>query len=324
MRRPESGAFVGMLAVYAFFVVAAGSVFTTLSATATWMNTAAEIGIVAVPIALLLIAGEFDLSTGSVIGASSMVVALGSAHYHLPIGLVIALALALGVTVGLVNGFVLTWTGLPSFVVTLATNFIVAGLALGFASLIVGTTNATLTPPAGARHLFAFQWKDFNGSIAWWLAIAAVGAWVMARTRFGNWILATGGDREAALSAGVPVARVKITLFVATAFCAALLGVIQAVLYTQGDATRGQDFVFDSIIAAVIGGVLLGGGYGSVVGVVFGAATYGIVSGGVFYTGWSTVWVQAFLGGLLLVAVLTNNSFRRLALATKKEEEDER
>lgn len=320
-RRPEFGALAGTITVYVFFVIVAGHDFTTATATATWVNTSAELGIVAIPVALLLISGEFDLSVGSVIGASSMIVALGVSHYELPIGIAILLALGFGSLVGLVNGLVQSTTGLPSFVVTLATNFGVLGVALGASTAIGGSTAATFYPSPAAVDVFASKIGQFNISILWWLVVVAIAGWVMAKTRFGNWILATGGDNESATAAGVPVKRVKTTLFVATGLSAALLGVIQSIIYVTGDATRGQDFVFDSIIAATIGGVLLGGGYGSAVGVVFGVATYGIVNGGVFYTGWPTVWVQAFLGGLLLLAVLANNTFRKLALAARKEED---
>ena len=119
---------------------------------------------------------------------------------------------------------------------------------------------------------------------------------------------------QAAREAGIRTDRVKITLFIFTAVAAVLEGTIQTVSLGGGEATRGQAYVFNSIISCVIGGVLLQGGYGSPIGVMFGAATFGIVNIGIFYTGWNSDWAQLLLGLLLLAAVLSNNLFRRLAL----------
>jgi simple sugar transport system permease protein len=137
---------------------------------------------------------------------------------------------------------------------------------------------------------------------------------VLNRTVFGNWIFATGGNPDAARAAGVPTDRVKVILFGAVGTSAALVGVIQAVEFHSGSAINGQGFVFQAPVVAVISGVLLTGGYGSVVGVFIGTLIYGIISVGIFYTGWPTDWVSLFLGGLLLLAVLGNNYFRSLAM----------
>jgi simple sugar transport system permease protein len=114
---------------------------------------------------------------------------------------------------------------------------------------------------------------------------------------------------------GIPVEGVKIALFMASGFGAALVGVIQTVLYNSAQVANGQAFVFNSIIAVVIGGVLLTGGYGSVVGIIFGTLTFAIVSQGIYYTGWNSDWAALILGILLLAAVLMNNTFRRMALS---------
>lgn len=315
VRRPEFGAFLGTVVVYVFFAVATGdNGFVSLAGTAGWLNTAAELGIVAIPVALLMIGGEFDLSVGSLIGATSIFIAIASGHFGVPIELSIIGALGLGVLVGLFNGIVTVRTGLPSFIVTLVSLLALAGLALGMSRMLVGTPNVSLRVEGYVKDLFAARWGQANISILWWLAVAAVAGWVLARTRFGNWVLATGGDKNSAREAGVPVERVKITLFVATALGAVLVGIIQTLEFNGGEATRGQVYVFNSIIAAVIGGTFLQGGYGTAVGVTLGTMTYGIVSLGIYYTGWNADWAQLFLGVLLLFAVLTNNMFRKLAL----------
>lgn len=314
IRRPEFGAFAGMILVYIFFAVAGKGGFLTLAGTANWMNTASELGVLAVPVGLLMIAGEFDLSVGSVIGASSMIVSIGNGLYSLPMWIAIVLAFVIGALIGLANGIITVSTRLPSFIVTLAVLFIVAGAALGFSRLFSGTTAVTLTPEGSARAIFGSQAAGFHVSILWWIAITAIASWILTQTPYGNWIFATGADRNAARSAGVPTDRVKISLFAATALGAVLVGVLQTIQYSGGDVTYGRDFVFDAPVAAVIGGVLLTGGYGSAIGVFLGSVIFGIVNMGIFYTGWNSDWAQLVLGTLLLLAVLGNNYFRKLAL----------
>jgi simple sugar transport system permease protein len=136
---------------------------------------------------------------------------------------------------------------------------------------------------------------------------------VLLCTRFGNWIFAAGGGAEAARKMGVPVARVKITLFVVTAMAAGLVAVIQAVRFTGADALRGEQQEFRAIIAAVIGGTLLTGGYGSALGAVLGALIFGMVQQGIVITGVDADWFQVFLGVVLVGAVMVNNFVRRRA-----------
>jgi len=136
---------------------------------------------------------------------------------------------------------------------------------------------------------------------------------VLRRTPFGNWIYGVGGDAQAARNAGVPVRRVKVTLFVFTALAAALVGVIQAVSFGGADVLRGEMREFYAIIVVVIGGTLLSGGYGSAVGAVFGALIFGMVRQGIVFSGVDADWFQVFLGVMLLAAVLVNNWVRRRA-----------
>lgn len=313
-RRPEIGALVGAVIVYVFFAIFGVNGFFTLAGTASWMNTAAELGVLAVPIGLLMISGEFDLSVGSVIGASSIIVAMSTAIFDWPLWASAALALIFGMCVGLMNGLIVTTTKLPSFIVTLAGLFIVAGLALGGARYLVGTTSVTLGTTEWTASLFGSRYMRFNVSILWWAGVALAASWLLIRTPFGNWIYASGADENAARSAGVPVTRVKIVLFVLSSLGAALVGILQTVQYRGGDVTYGRDFVFAAPVAVVIGGVLLTGGYGTTLGILLGTMIYGMVNLGIFYTGWNSDWAQLVLGTLLLLAVVSNNYFRRLAM----------
>lgn len=318
IRRPELGAIAAFVLTYLFFaVVTSGADFVSLDGTAGWLNLAAELGIVAVPIGLLMVAGEFDLSIGSVVGMASMILALGTRIYGLPDWAMIVLALGAGALVGLINGYVVVRTALPSFIVTLATNFIVIGGTMGVSRLIANVTSGSVAVSEPVKWLFAARWDQANISILWWAVVALLGWWVLAKSAFGSWIYATGGNLTAARGAGVPVERVKIALFVSTGLAAALVGIVQAVQWNSGNSTYGMGYVFQAPIVAVIGGVLLTGGYGSVVGIVFGTALFGVISTGIFYTGWNTDWVQLFLGLLLGAAVLANTWIRRLALQAR-------
>ena len=315
VRRPEFGAFAATVLVYIFFAISTrGAGFVTVDGTAGWLDTAAELGIIAIPIGVLMIAGEFDLSVGAVVGASSIIVAIGSNMFGMNIWLMIVAALLMGACVGLVNGLLTVRTGLASFIVTLATSFSVGGLSLGFARLLTNTTTVSVKAPPVAHTVFAASWGQANISILWWFAVTLIAGVILTRSAFGNWIYATGGNPIAARGAGVPTNLVKVVLFMATGLAAALVGVIQAIEYNSGNATAGLGYVFQAPIVAVVGGVLLGGGYGSAFGVFLGTVIYGIMNVGIFYTGWSTDWVQLFLGVLLLCAVLANSYFRRLAM----------
>jgi simple sugar transport system permease protein len=314
-RAPEFGAAVTAVLLYAFFALDAGSNgFLSVAGTASWLNPAADLGVIAVPVGLLMIAGEFDLSTGSVVGVSSITMGLVHGYYHDALLLSAAAAMAIGVAVGVANGLLVTMTRVPAFIVTLATNYILAGLGLAIAQSIAHTTQVPVLASGVTADIFAGQTGQFNVAILWWLVVAASGTWVLTRRRYGSWILATGGSNENARRAGVPTTRVKLSLFVCTAAASALVGIMQTVQYTTGDATTGQSYVFQAPIVVVIGGVLLTGGYGSIVGVVLGTLTYGFITAGLFYTGWNTNYAQVIIGVLMIIAVLTNDSVRALIL----------
>lgn len=320
-RRPEAGSFLGMIAVFLFFVVFAGKVFASPAGFASWLNVAAEIGIVALPIGLLMIAGELDLSIGAIIPASSLTVAIISGYYGAPEAIGIAAALGMGLLVGFVNGFLVLRTQVPSLIVTIGTMFAVMGLTLGFSVLLTGSTSTAIVPgPISKALLGQFIGGMFQVTIFWWLAIIAAMAYLLHVSPYGNWIYALGGDRVSARNAGIPTERLTISLFMISGFCAAFVGVSQAMVYQSAQVTGGQSFIFNSIMCVVIGGVLLTGGFGSIVGIVFGTITFSIVNQGIYFTAFNPNLGSVIIGALLLVAVLMNDTFRQMALSytTKK------
>lgn len=317
LARPELAALAGAVGVWAFFALIAGPSFRSPSGIASYLNAAAPLGILAVAVALLMIGGEFDLSIGSVIGFAGMTIMLLTTRLAWPLWPAIACTFVLSAGVGLANGWLVVTTKLPSFLVTLATLFVFRGVTIGATRALTGVTQlGGLETAAGydsARAFFASDLGLLRISIVWWLVLAALATWVLLRTRFGNWVYSVGGDANAARNAGVPVAWVKIALFVITALAACWVAVIQVVRFTGADALRGQMQEFRAIIAVVIGGTLLTGGYGSAAGAVLGALIYGMVQQGIVIAGIDADWFQVVLGLMLLVAVLVNEQVRRRA-----------
>jgi simple sugar transport system permease protein len=338
--RPEFASVSGAILVFIFFgITAGGSGMFNLDGMVNWMQVAAYLGIISIGACLLMIAGEFDLSIGSMIGFAGMMIAIPSVYFHWPLWLSILFAFAGSMALGWLNGYIVCKTRLPSFIVTLAFLFILRGLTL---ALSIMFANRTIVSGVGdlaaadwlASSLFQgnvgtgwFTWMAHQGWIAtldsgaplvtgipkvivWWLALAAGGAFMLSRTRFGNWMFAVGGDANAAKNVGVPVRKVKISLFVFTAFCACLFATLQVCDIGSAAADRGIQKEFEAIIAAVIGGALLTGGYGSVIGASFGALIFGVVQIGITYTNINSDWFRVFLGVMLLIAVLFNNFVR--------------
>ncbi|AYM83577.1 ABC transporter permease [Agrobacterium radiobacter] len=318
LRRPESGAFLGLVFVLAFFVVFGSIEFLKPAGAASWLNVAANLGIVAIPVGLLMISGELDISIGAMIPAGALTVAIISGYYGMPIWLGIIGALCLGVLVGLINGFLVIRTVVPSLIVTLGTLFAVQGLILGFSVLLTGTTSVALSPAQSgpiAKFLFGqFIGGSFQVSIIWWLLLTAIYVFYVHYSPFGNWIFAMGGDRVSARNAGIPTDKLTVTLFVLSSVSASFVGVCQAILFNVAQVSAGMTFIFNSIIAVVVGGVLLTGGFGSVIGIFLGTITFAIVNQGIYFTAFDRNWSSLIIGVMLLLAVLMNNTFRVMAL----------
>ena len=319
LQRPELGALLGAAVVMVFFIVAADR-FGTLSGAARWTDVASTIGIMAVVVALLMIGGEFDLSAGAMTGTTGLLMGILATEVGMNLWPAILLTFVFAAGVGFVNGFMVIRTGLPSFIVTLATFFVLQGVNLGGTKAITGTVRVGGLSEAGgfdsAQRIFASDFwapHNFRISVIWWLVITALATWVLSRTRVGNWIFGVGGDKVAARNVGVPVDRVKIGLFMLTSLAAALVGIMIALRLGSVQASQGIGEEFTYIIAAVAGGCLLTGGFGSAIGAAAGALIIGMTFIGIQFSGWNTDWRFLFLGVTLLAAVLVNTYVRRRA-----------
>jgi simple sugar transport system permease protein len=325
LKRPDTGAFIGAVAVFVLFAITANVNWAgDFGIWSSWLNTAAYDGIVAVTVALLMIGGEFDLSSGVMIGSSGLLLGILTTHYDWGLWPAVLVCLLFGLGVGFLNGYTVVKTRLPSFIVTLGTFFMLRGINAGLTIKITGGVSINDIDQASgfnfAHKLFAADvWPKYGlkVTVLWWLGLTLVAAWVLARTRFGNWIFSSGGDPVAARNVGVPVARTKIMLFMATSTVAALWGVMTAVGLRGMQSNEGVGREFEFIIAAVVGGCLLTGGYGSVIGAAFGAMIIGMAQIGIIDSGWDSNWVYFFEGVVLVTAVMLNTAIRRRAEKTR-------
>jgi len=343
--RPELGGIVGTIAVFSFFLLfAADSGMFNIQGVLNWSIVSAQFMIIAVGACLLMIAGEFDLSVGSMIGFAGMSIAILSVTLGWPVWGAILVTFVLCVAIGALNGYIVIRTGLPSFIVTLAFLFILRGFTIFLPQLIErktiigGVSDAAVGDPLawlfGGKILTGFfVWLGDAGVIStfekginkgqpvvdgipmlivWAIVLVVFGHVLLTRTRFGNWIFASGGDAQAARYVGVPVNRVKILMFMFSAFCATVFATCQVMEFGSAGADRGLLKEFEAIIAVVIGGALLTGGYGSVIGAALGALIFGVVQQGLFFAGVESSLFRVFLGVILLGAVILNTYIRRL------------
>ncbi|HET8555063.1 MAG TPA: ABC transporter permease [Rhodanobacteraceae bacterium] len=320
LRRPEIGAAVAALLIFVYFSMSTDA-FLSAAGVSVWLYSASLYGIMAVAVGLLMIGGEFDLSAGVMTGTTGLVVGVLTTQWHVNIVLAMAIALALALVIGWANAWVTMKTRLSSFIVTLATFFILQGLNLAGTKLVTGTVAIQ-----GMRDVPGFErvatWfggtirlasMDINVSVLWWALVTLAASWILSRTRPGNWVVAVGGSQTSAHRVGIPVMRVKIGLFMGTATAAWLVGMLELFNVSTVQATTGvgQEFIY--IICAVVGGCLLTGGFGSAIGAAIGGLIYGMCLQGIVFAQWDNNWLKTFLGAMLLIAVLVNLFVRKRA-----------
>jgi simple sugar transport system permease protein len=319
LARPSLPALVGLAVVVAVFGTKAPTLLTT-GGLATVLDTAALLGIGGVAVGLLLIAGQFDLSIGVLAVASSLLTALLIEHAGWDAWPALVASLAAALAVGLVNGLLVVNTGLPSFLVTLATFLVLQGVSQAGAQAVAGAgpVGGVEDAPGWGSVVAVFgctlQLGDgrFRVSLLWWLAVTLLATWVLWRTPFGNGVFASGGARTAARQLGVPVRATTLTLFCFTATAGWLIGALGLVRVEGVQAAAPVlGTAIDFIVIAVIGGCLLTGGYGSAIGASVGALLYAVTREGLVLAGWDPLWFRALLGVMLLVALLGTGVVRR-------------
>ena len=316
--RPEVGALVGAIAIYVIFYTVAPA-FRPAGSLSLVLYQASTLGLMALPVGLLMIGGEFDLSAGVAVTTSSLTASMVCYQLTTNVWVGVAVALVVSVGIGLFNGIMLVKTKLPSFLVTLGTFLMLQGLNIALTELITGnvaTNDISDIQGFSSAHAFFAANIDIGGvevkiTVFWWLVFVAIGSLVLLRTRFGNWIFAAGGQKDSARAVGVPVDRTKIILFMLVGLGAWFVGMHTLFEFDTVQSATGVGNELLYIVAAVIGGCLLTGGFGSVVGPAIGAFIFGMVSQGIVFAGWDSNWFQFFMGAMLLGAMLLNTWVQR-------------
>ncbi len=318
--KPEAGATAAAL-VLAILFASVSPQFTQPDSIATILYGASTVGIMAVGVSLLMIGGEVDLSAGVGVVSAALSGSLFLYWFGTNVWAGVAVSLVFALGVGFLNGWLLTKTKLSSFIVTLATFFMLTGLNLGITRLITGAVAAPSIARwpgfESAAAVFAADLPIFGVrvkiTVLYWIVLVAIATWILGRTKVGNWIFASGGAPDAARAVGVPVVRTKIGLYMGVGFCAWLLGMHQLFAFKTVQSGEGIGNEFLYIIAAVVGGCLMTGGYGSAIGGAIGALIYGMALKGVVYAEWNPDWLKFFLGAMLLGATVLNFTLQRRA-----------
>jgi simple sugar transport system permease protein len=324
MARPEVGALAGAIVIFVFFFTIAEP-FRDPNSLATVLYVSSTYGIPAVAVALLMIGGEFDLSAGVAITSSALFASILSYQFSANMWVGVFFALIFSLVIGFINGWLVMKTGIPSFLVTLGTFFMLTGLNLGMTKLITGNvaTNdvSNIDGFDSARAIFASTITvggvGIRITLVWWVVFVLVATWLLLRTHIGNWIFAVGGSAASSRAVGVPLTRVKIGLFMGVGFVCWFTGMHLLFAFNTVQSGLGVGNEFYYIIAAVVGGCLLTGGYGSAIGAAIGAFIFGMTNQGIVFAGWNPDWFKFFVGALLLGAILLNTYIRRRAEASR-------
>jgi len=308
--RPEFGPFILLVLMIVVFT-SINSAFVSLLNIGNILAFTVELGLIALAMTLLMTSGEFDLSVGSVFGFAGVIMWTLFNSDVMPLPLAFLVALALSLFIGFCSGVLVTRLAIPSFLVTLGMLLVVRGTSLwltdGFpqrawnagdqwiAELLVGDFFICSTgieqEPCGLRIYM---------SVIWFILIALGCHYVLVRTRFGNWVTATGGNANAARNRGVPVNRVKIVLFMFSSLMAALAGVISSIRTSAANPNSGTGYELEVIAMVVIGGTALMGGRGTIIGTILGIFILRLMRNGIVLVGVPGLAYNIFIGAIIL------------------------
>lgn len=307
LSRPEISALVMLLVVIGGFALYAPQ-FASYGNTRVLLFALPELGIVALGVGILMVAGEFDLSVGSVFALVPMVIVLAMGRWGIAPPLAILLGLSVGLVVGYLNGWITLTFAIPSFVTTLGMLFI----ARSAATVLSGGFPPPF-PSGTPTYLFVADLGLFRSSMLWFAGFLAILGLTLHRTNLGNWIYATGGQPQAAADMGIDTRRVKILCFMLCSFLAGFAGMITTFRLRSALPSLGEGYELQAIAAAVIGGTALTGGIGSVAGLVIGTCLIRAIDNGLVMGRIDASWFRLAIGTLTILAVILNTSLRARA-----------
>lgn len=309
----EFGALIGFSIVFFSFALYIPRSFLSLENLGSMVTMAAQLGIMAVGVSFLMISGEFDLSVGSVYCFSPMILAMLVGH-GIPPWIAVLVGLLFAAVVGTSNGLITLKMGIPSFITTLGMMMLIRGIILA----ITGGFPITYKPqsPTDLVSMFNVRFGDtnFRASAVWFILLVIVFSFILDRTKYGNWVLATGGDKDTAGALGVNWRRTKLVNFIVCSILAGFSGMVNMGRFLTIEADLGDGMELEAIAAAVIGGNLLSGGYGSILGALIGTSLIGMVRSGLVLAGAPVFWYRAFIGIILIIAVVINLRVQRAVM----------
>jgi ribose transport system permease protein len=296
--------YIGFAVVFLFFAVLLGDQgFLSANNLLNIFRQTATVTVIAVAMTYVIACAEIDLSVGSVAGLSSVCAAMAVSHYGLVAGIVAGLLV--GAVVGAVNGGLVSLLGIPSFLVTLG----MLGIAAGVAQWITNSAPQPILSDAFNLFFGSGNFGPVPGLLIWTAVFVVVGAIVLNKTRFGRQVLATGGNRTAAEFTGVNTKRIKFHVLLLSGVVASIAGMLYAGRLQSGRFQWGTGDELSAIAAVILGGTSLFGGFGSVVGTLFGALLIGLINNGLILAGLDVSQQQVIRGAIIILAV---------ALARKK------
>lgn len=307
-RWPEFGVLIAFLVLLTIFSIFS-SKFLTLRNITGILTIVSELGIMSVGVAFLMIAGEFDLSVSSVYALSGFLYVTLANSFNSPLAFVITLAIA--AFIGFCNGMITLRAKIPSFIATLGMMLFLRG------SLLAVTGGESVSYSSDAimpTILTRFIGYGFRPSHIWFFVLTLIFSVLLTNTRYGNWVFATGGNKEVARAMGVNVNKVKVTNFMLSSLMASLSGIIVISRFNLANASFGTGMELEAIASAVIGGTFLTGGYGTIIGVFFGAFLMGMMRTGLVMIGAPAYWYQTFVGAILIIAAAINLKLSRLEM----------
>jgi len=317
LQKPELAATLLLILLVILFQIRSNGVFLGYDNLRGILGFLPEMGLIAIGVTLLMIAGEFDLSVGSVFALGPMVMAVLMVHGW-PFWPAMGVGLLACAAIGLVNGWVTCQYDIPSFISTLGMMFMARSLTVVVSGGFPPRLNFDAIP-ADLFVAYVGPGAMFRASFVWFVGIAVVATLLLSRTNFGNWVRATGGFLPAAQAMGIPTKWVKITCFVICSVLAGFAGVIQVLRLGSPLPSLGLGYELQAVAAAVIGGTALAGGIGSVIGGIIGATLIRVIDNGMVMSQISGNWFQFAVGALTIFAVVGNAWLRRRGRAMKVE-----
>src|SRR3954447_9694197 len=290
--------YIGFVVVFLFFaVLLRDEGFLTVNNLLNIFRQTAIITVIAVAMTYVIAAAEIDLSVGSVAGLASVCTAMALSRWGLAAGIVAGLAV--GLIVGAINGGLVSTLGIPSFLVTLG----MLGIAAGIAQWITASAPQPILNDVYNLVFGSGNLGPIPGLLLWSAVFVVVGAVVLAKTRFGRQVLATGGNRTAAEFTGVNTRRIKFSVLLVSGVVAAIAGMLYAGRLQSGRFQWGTGDELSAIAAVILGGTSLFGGYGSVIGTLFGSLLIGLINNGLILAGLDASQQQVVRGVIIILAV---------------------